>query len=326
MRNYHSSIPTFGKFASLLNEKTNPEILDINSWHFENFTKECLIKSGFISIIRYLYNDTLYLKLYYFEKKIRDNKRQMEEFVAAYYLHEKKNLKYSRCNIIRIPLKEQIEDFTLQSINNISSIEFLLQSQLKEDSWIGIDFTGTTGGLTIIPHQKKVAHERHKKLLMEGYMEQNYEERVMKMIKESSIEKPIVWNTLIRESDDLKISLSENIISLSWRSAPIDTKISNSIKFLWKGIPIELTAIEFYGQRSNTIRAIVRYNNKSYEFGYGRCSLGAGGFGEAPNIISENNKLKFEFGKNWISVTNTIIDPRLELMGKKTSSSFQLLL
>ena len=70
MRNYHSSIPTFGKFATLLNEKVRPEVATMNEWHFKNFFKKCLIQSGFISIIRYYYADTLYLKLYFFDNKV----------------------------------------------------------------------------------------------------------------------------------------------------------------------------------------------------------------------------------------------------------------
>jgi hypothetical protein len=82
LRNYHNAIPTFGEFATLLNEKVRPEVANMNDWHLEYFFKKCLIQSGFISIIRFNYDDTLYLKLYYFNNKVKDNVREMEEFVS----------------------------------------------------------------------------------------------------------------------------------------------------------------------------------------------------------------------------------------------------
>jgi hypothetical protein len=324
MRNYHSSIPTFGKFASLLNEKVRPEVATLNDWHFKKFFKKCLTQSGFISIIRFNYDDTLYVKLYFFDKKVRDNKRQMEEFVTSYYLHEKYELKYKKCNIIRIPLKIQVDDEAIQKQNDIPSLESLLQLQLNDESWIGVDYTGTSGGLTIGANPDYPTHQRRKSLLEEGYMNPDYVEKVNKWLERKDTIKPSVWTKIKRDSDGLNVNISTDKIVLSWSSVPLEVQVSYSIQFKWKEIHIKLTVLEYYGQRSNTIRAIVEYFNKTYNFGVGRSSVGAGSMGEKPNIVIGNNMLKFQFGKNCISISDVIIDQCLELIENKTESNFQI--
>ena len=326
MRNYHSSIPTFGKFASLLNEKVSPEVSNMNDWHFKNFFKKCLSQSGFISIIRFNYDDTLYVKLYFFDKKVRDNRREIEEFVTSYYLHEKYELKYKKCNIIRIPLKIQIDDEAIQKQNDIPSLESLLQLQLNDESWIGVDYTGTSGGLTIGANSDYPTHQRRKSLLEEGYMNPDYEEKLNIWLERKDTNNTPVWNKITRESDGLNINISPDKIVLSWDSPPIDTQVSYSIKFKWKGVHIKLTVLEYFGQRSNTIRAIVEYLEKTYNFGVGRSSVGAGCMGEPPNIVVGNNKLKFQFGKNCMSISELINDHRLELMEDRKLSNFETLI
>lgn len=325
MRNYRSSIPTFGKYEFLLNEKVRPEVAKMNDWHFGNFSKKCLLKYGFLSIIRFLYDDTLYLKLYYFDNKVRENKREMEQFVSSYYLHEMYQLKYTKCNIIRIPLKINIEDEVIELQDDTSSIESLLQLQLTEDSWIGVDYTGTQGGLTIGANPDSSVHRRRKELLLEGYMNPNYEEKVNKWVNNFKSNISSTWVRIIRESDGLSINISPEKFVLSWNSVPMEVQASHSIQFKWKGVYIKLTVLEFYGQRSNIITAIVEYLNKSFNFGFGRSSVGAGSMGVSPKFVVGNQKLQFQFGKNCISVSEITIDPRLELMKENTDSNFQLL-
>jgi hypothetical protein len=326
MRNFHSSIPTFGKFAALLNEKVRPEVATMNEWHFKNFFKKCLIQSGFISIIRYNYDNTLYLKLYFFDNKVRDNRREMEMFVTSYYLHEKYELKYEQCNIISIPIKIQVDDEIIQKQNDIPSLESLLQLQLNEESWISVDYTGTSGGLTIGVNPEYQTHKHRKSLLEEGYIKPDYVEKINKWLERKDTTKTSVRTRIKRESDGLNVSISTDKIVLSWSSVPLEVQVSYSIQFIWKGIHIKLTVLEYYGQRSNTIRAIVKYLEKTYNFGFGRSSVGAGSMGEHPNIVVGNNKLKFEFGKNCMSISELINDQRLELMEDKKESSFELVL
>jgi hypothetical protein len=324
MRNYHNSIPTFGKFATLLNEKVRPEVANLNDWHLNHFFKKCLIQCGFISIIRYNYDDTLYLKLYFFDNKVRDNKREMEDFVTSYYLHEKYELKYKKCNIIRVPLKTQIDDEALLKQSNARTLESLLQLQLNDESWIGIDYTGTSGGLTIGVNPDYSIHQRRKHLLVEGYMNPDYEGRIIKWLEREDATTQSVWTRIKRKSDGLNVNISPDKIVLSWDSAPLDFQVSYSVQFKWKGVHIKLTILEYYGQRSNTIRAIVEYLEKTYKFGVGRSSVGAGCMGEKPNIVIGNNKLRFQFGKNCMFISELINDQQLELTKDKKESNFEL--
>ena len=324
MRNYHNSIPRFGKFASLLNEKVRPEIATLNDWHFNNFFKSCLIHSGFVSIIRYNYDGILYLKLYYFTNKAKDNKREIEQFVSSYYLHEKDQLKYKKCNIIRIPLKIQIDEELIQKQRDISSLESLLHLQLTEESWVGVDFTGTSGGLTIGVNHDYSIHLHRKNLFDQGYVDTNYEIEMNKLLDIKDISIPTIWTRVTRKYDGLNINISPDKIILSWNSVPIDVQVSHTIKLKWNGIQIRLTVMEYYGQRSHTIRAVVECFNKTYNFGIGRSSVGAGSIGEKPNIVFGNNILKFQFGKNCVSISDVIIDQSLKLFKNKIESNFQI--
>ncbi len=326
MRNYHNAIPTFGEFATLLNEKVRPEVANMNDWHLEYFFKKCLIQSGFISIIRFNYDDTLYLKLYYFNNKVKDNVREMEEFVTSYYLHEKYELKYKKCNIIRIPLKIQIDDEAILKQSDTRSLESLIQLQLNDESWIGVDYTGTEGGLTIGINPDYSTHQRRKHLLLEGYMNPDYVEKLNILLERKDTNNPPIWSKITREFDGLNINISPDKIILSWDSTPIETEVSYSIQFKWKGVHIKFTVFEYYGQRSNTIRAIVEYLEKTYKFGVGRSSVGAGCMGEQPNIVVGNNKLRFQFGKNCVSISELINEKRLELMNLKMESNFHIIL
>jgi len=324
MRNYHNSIPRFGKFASLLNEKVRPEVATLNDWHFINFFKSCLIHSGFVSIVRYNYDGILYLKLYYFTNKAKDNKREIEKFVSSYYLHEKDQLKYEKCNIIRIPLKIQIDEELIQNQRDISSLESLLHLQLTEESWVGVDFTGTSGGLTIGVNHDNSIHLHRKKFFDKGYMHTSFEIEMNKSLDINAISKPTIWTKITRKYDGLNINICPDKIVLSWNSVPIDFQVSHTIQLKWNGIQIRLTVMEYYGQRSNTIRAVVECFNEIYNFGVGRSSVGAGSMGKIPNIVFGNNKLKFQFGKNCISILDIIIDQSTELIEKKNESNFQI--
>lgn len=323
MRNYHSSIPSFGKFKNLLNEKVKQEFAIINDWHFDNFFKYCLIQCGFIGVIRYLYDNTLYLKLYYFESMVRDNKREMETFVTSYFLHENHQSQYSACNIIRIPLNFKLDAEAIQAQKNMQALESLLQLQLKEDSWISVDPTGTSGGLTIGANPDKLIHEQRKKLLVGGFFNSTPKQELVVSSKNNP---PCFWNKITRESDGVKINLSANKIVLSWNSVPLETRAIHSIKIKWCGVLLSITVNEYYGQRSNTIRAVVEYLNQSFSFGVGRCSLGAGCFGQSPNISIGNKALKFQFGKNSFSMTEVIIGSVQELAEVKNESAFELVL
>lgn len=318
-----NSIPTFGMFSDLINERPSDEVAELNELHFQAYFKDCLLNHGFLSVVRSVNETTLFLKVYYFEKIVRENKREMEQFVSSYYLHETPQLKYHQCNLIMIPLKFEIDVQAVANQSNLNAMESFLQLQLKPDSWVGIDTTGTTGGLTMGVNPDALTHQRRKDLLKEGYMKPNYEEKVQQWLSSNKDVKaqPI---KIQRESDGLNMTLTQDKIILSWDSVPLDSQVSYSIIFNWKGERICLTVMEYYGQRSNTIKALVQYMGKQYSFGVGRSSVGAGAMGEKPNISIGNNKLKFEFGKRCMSIYDIVLD-ETQLMMEERESNFQLI-
>ena len=125
---------------------------------------------------------------------------------------------------------------------------------------------------------------------------------------------------IIRESDGLYLTFTWDKIILNWESSPLEVQVSHSLSFKWKGEHINFTVTEYNGKRSNTLNALVQYKGNNYSFGFGRNALGAGAIGEKPNITLGNNKLKFDFGKKCISISDTVIDENLELMNDKESN------
>jgi len=131
---------------------------------------------------------------------------------------------------------------------------------------------------------------------------------------------------LVRKFDGLSVSVSLDKIVLSWDAPTCDIQVSNSIKFKWNSTHFKLTVIEYYGQRSNTIEAILEYLDKSYKFGFGRSSVGAGRMGETPDIRIGNEKLNFQFGKSTISITEVSIDNRINRIQEITAANFELII
>jgi hypothetical protein len=320
----YNSKPTYGKFSDLINEQPSVEVAELNELHFQSYFKDCLISHGFLSIVRSVNETTLFLKVYYFEKVVRENRREMEQFVSSFYLHESPQLQYQQCNLIMIPLKFEIDVEAITNQSTVASLESFLQFHLNPESWVGIDTTGSTGSLTMGANPDALTHQRRKKLLNEGFMKPDYEEKVQQWMSSNKYVKtqPI---KIQRESDGLNLTLTQDKIILSWECVPLEVTVSYSIIFNWKGVRINLMVMEYYGQRSNTIKAKVQYLGNSYSFGVGRSSVGAGAMGEKPNIAIGNNKLKFEFGKRCMSISETVIDESLELMGDR-ESNFQLII
>jgi len=178
---------TFGYYKNLVNEKVPNEFSVMNDWFFTEFSKISIVKFGFVSVIRYLHEDTLYLKLYYLSDIIRGSEREIDDFVCAFYAHGKFELEYSKCNILRIPLEQPISAESIEKLTNIKDLEFLLQSQLNGKSWIGVYPSGTMGSFTHYnPNQPLSIYNKWKSLLFEGYLELGYEDRLKQEEMESN--------------------------------------------------------------------------------------------------------------------------------------------
>ena len=184
--------PTFGYYRNLVNEKAPNEFSEMNEWFFTEFSKISLIKFGFVSFIRYLHEDTLYLKLYYLYDTIRDSKREIDDFVCTFYAHEKFELKYSKCNILHIQLKGTFSAKSIENQTTIKALESLLQSRLNDESWVGVFRSGTMGAYTNFnPNKPFSIYNRWKSLLFEGYLEPGYEEGLKKEEMETSLQKDL---------------------------------------------------------------------------------------------------------------------------------------
>lgn len=319
MGNVTSHYPDFRTYGHLLKEQPNAEIAAINEWYFEHLTKCCLLSGGFMPFIRKQEGDTLFVKLYYLEERVKENKRAVEQFVASFYFHEKYNVKYTRCNIIRIPLQIIVEESTIQQLSSVREAEALLQWQLQEDSWIGVDYTGSEGGLNIPVDPDPKQYELSKQALLNGALTVCFEKRMHQKARHGE------YTVINRLKEGYKISVKKDEFILGWETQGKEN-IKHSVDFIWNGINFTLTGLGYYGQKSTTIQADLRYFNQTTRFGFGRSTLGAGAVGHVPEIIVGNKKLKFSFGNNWISVSEIAVGPCSEIQWNKASSSFEFVL
>jgi len=326
MRNYHNSIPTFGKYHQLLNERVTPEISKINELHFNSFSRSCLISSGFMSVIRFVFDETLYIKLYYYDEMLPESKRDIELFASSFYLHGDYSLKYNKCNIIRIPLKVRLDSESIFNSQNISELESLLQLQLTENSWVGVDFAGVEGGLTLGCKYDEYKYSFAKRKILNEYNVKSLTSKVGNYSNFFSEVGDSVFSDIINDRDGVKISISANKFIFSWKGGEFENQVYNSMKFSWKGVNFKLTSVEYFGKRSNTISVIVEYFNKKYQFGYGRSSVGAGSFGEFPIISVGGARLHFQFGKNCISVSEVKSRQNEEFERAIQKGSFQIII
>lgn len=310
--------PTFGAYRHLLTERTDTELSAINDWYFENISKCCLLKGGFISFIRKHVDDTLYIKLYYVEDRVKENKREVEQFVSSFYLYEKYNLKYTTCNIIRIPLRSSIDETTIQELSNAKEAEALLQWQLTDDSWVGVDYLGTEGGLTLHAIPEKEQYDHTKNALLDGILNVCLENKIQRHSKNAG------FTVIRKEKEGFNISVSKDQFILGWDPL-IHGKLEHTVQFRWNGILFHLIGLANYGKQSNSIEAKLAYFSQSSQFGFGRSTIGTGAIGQAPNVIVGNKKLKFEFGHNWIAVSEIAVGPKLETSISKVNSSFELI-
>lgn len=322
---YHPSLQTFGKHKSLINEKTTAAYDQINDWFFEHFHKTSLIQFGFMSVIRYLDADILYLKLYYIKEISIESKKKIEDFVCAFYANEKFELKYSRCNIIMIPIEKKMEEADFEKQKSIGNIEALLQLQLKEDSWVGVDKSGTEGAYTnSYPNKSKPIYNSWKQLLFEGFLEPGYIIKNEPEISNKSEGAPEITEIQLANSN-FKLSVGANCFSISWEQG-FRVESRYTIPFKWRGHVFNLTAVGTALLKSYTAVAELECFGKEYRFGVGMSSIGGGRIGSFPDFRGGNYRLEFSFGKYYINVVEHKINPNLTVKDDKETVCFQFLL
>ncbi|MFN8244925.1 MAG: hypothetical protein U0T56_00885 [Ferruginibacter sp.] len=136
---YEPSYPTVGKYMGLLTCPVSDWIRNINDRCLDLFGRESLTWYGFLTVVRKLTNETLYIKLYYVESKIGRSKREIEDFASAFYHAELPNLNYTSCNIMNIPLKMGADPGLIWLCNSMEELETGILSGMDKNSWIGIN-------------------------------------------------------------------------------------------------------------------------------------------------------------------------------------------
>lgn len=123
-------------------------------------------------------------------------------------------------------------------------------------------------------------------------------------------------------SNYLRVRLTNDQIILGWDKSSDESEIVKTVNFRWMDILFRLTLTEHFGIRSSTIKADLFYLDKEYSFGIGQCSLGAGSFGNKPNITLNNEALKFVFGKHCLVIKSELSNKDEIILDKKREISF----
>jgi hypothetical protein len=263
--------PTFGYYKNLINKQAPVEFSEMNDWFFTELSKMHLIKFGFVSVIRYLDEDTLYLKLYYLIEVTREHKENIDWFVCSFYAQEKFKLQYSQCNILDIPLDQSISAEAIQNATNINELETLLQTQLREDSLIGVS-DGKCAYTNSNPHKTDFN-------LWYTYVYQPYVES-------------------LKPKRDLEFQIIGNELILTWGYDR--NGYQSSITFEWRNILIKMIVSVNVMPMSREDIFTMNVNGESSRFGWGRRAGGQGSIGTKPSIYTLENYLSIHNGPNKI--------------------------
>jgi len=169
--------PTFGNHKALITESVSERVKQINDFTLQHFARKSIIKYGFFTVLRIIERDQIYIKLYYYPDRIGGSKREIEDFSSEFYRSEINGLSYLSCNILRIPLRTKVTAAAVHACKSMSEMELIFLNTLTNESWVGVSSSSSReGGLTV--YQTFSSHyHKWKKLLEEGYLEPEYEEK-----------------------------------------------------------------------------------------------------------------------------------------------------
>ncbi len=154
------------------------EIVELNQQLFHSHTKHWFKKYKFYSVIRYCENNILYIKLYYSDRLIEDN-RQIEDYVNAFYSNFIKNLEFSRINFLGIPYPRKFQVDKTKECNYYKEFELILLSSLNSSSWVSCNSDGK-GCVGDYCRWTLKNYHYWTNLLDEGYLEHDYVDRLEK--------------------------------------------------------------------------------------------------------------------------------------------------
>jgi hypothetical protein len=308
--------PNFKLYQHLINQQIPANYSKLNDFFFEHFFKDCFLKFGFLSIIRDIHENTLFLKVYYSVNKLCISEQKIDEFLSAFYKYEHPGLYYNHCNIIKIPIYFELNANFIVNISDINKLESLLQIdlQIKSDSWVGIDFTETKGSYTNYkPLQNKYIYQKLKQVLFDNQINQ----WPVNEIRTPSLNESLYY----LGNNNLAVNSDSTGFKISWK-IQYGEETFHTIRFWWRDVLFKLVASGKYDRRSTATVAVLEFYNHQYLFGFGRASFSGGYIGTIPEIIIGNYQMKFNFGKNYIKVFQVLVNPAAYTESKQLLNSF----
>lgn len=112
----------------------------------------------------------MFVKVYYLSVRLKKPEREMNQGVCAFYAREEYELKFSRCNILSIPVKKYISCESIEKQTNGKDLEYLLQSHLDEESLINVYPSGTMGAFTYFNPNQLLSISKSWQLLDKGFL------------------------------------------------------------------------------------------------------------------------------------------------------------
>jgi hypothetical protein len=96
-----------------------------------------------------------------------------------------------------------------------------------------------------------------------------------------------------------------NCLTLNWNEKG---EYHSGISFEWRNIPIHLKVDINIGIKSREDTITLNVNGKSYYFGFGQSSVGAGSIGIKPTIENESNFLSIIQKPNRVTLKDNVKD------------------
>jgi hypothetical protein len=177
------------RHKKLLTRRVSEKVKLINDFTMNYFAKKSITKYGFFTSLRKIEKETIYIKLYYYPETIRNSNSEIQDFASEFYRSEINDMSYKHCNIIRIPLKIRVNSVEINSCQSMSEMELIFLNTLTNDSWIGTVPRNRGKGTCTISGVYTSLYPRWKKLLEEGYLEPEYEEKCKADLLLTKVEK-----------------------------------------------------------------------------------------------------------------------------------------
>jgi hypothetical protein len=213
METFHEFITRTGAPSMLTRkhfilEPATDNVRKINQTVFEKYAKYWAIHYQFFPVMRYVKDDTLYIKFYYSERR-KNELRELTDLVNAFYQNFIGLTNYNNINCLTIPFSQQIPKAQLVACSSMAELEKTHLGTLDESSWIGCDRFGNG---SVIAHGKWPLGLFFKwnQLLAEGYFSQEYDEDYMaeRLTEEEAIQKikelKMAKEVAIRKANELK--------------------------------------------------------------------------------------------------------------------------